>query len=336
MNQLPTLVTQFLEYCSVEKNRRAQTIRTYRYYLDRFIAWANTHDIHSPGQITAPIVHAYRVDLKQHRSRAGEELAINTLNYHMIALRAFLKYLAKLDITSLAAEKIELGKMTQHQVIVMEDDELDRLLEAPLQKNSPPPAGGVPHVAGKSKNRQHDELIRLRDKAILELLFSTGLRVAELSNLHIEHVNLKRDDFSIRGKGGKLRLVFLSNRAKRALKEYLDRRSDISPYLFIRHDPGAKKAEGKSDIEQPLTSRSVERIVSRYARIAGITKHITPHSLRHSFGTDLLRGGADIRAVQTLLGHSSITTTQIYTHVTDTHLKEVHRAFHGQRREREN
>lgn len=326
MTELSKLIQQFLEYLTVEKNRRQQTIRTYQYYLDRFMRWAAEHGVDTPKQITGPVVHNYRVWLKVHKSRIGEELSNNTLNYHMIALRAFLKYLSKLDIESLAAEKIELGKMTEHQVVVMEDDELERLLNAPMIKDQ----------TAKIKDQKHeqvDALIRLRDKAMLELFFSTGLRVAELSSLKIDQVNLKRDDFSIRGKGGKLRLVFLSDRAKRALKQYIGQRSDISPYLFVRHDLAGMSLAKEVD-EKPLTSRSIERMVSRYARIAGITKRVTPHSLRHSFGTDLLRGGADIRAVQTLLGHASITTTQIYTHVTDTHLKEVHKAFHGQRNKR--
>ncbi len=332
MTELSKLIQQFLEYLTVEKNRRQKTIQTYQYYLDRFIRWATEHGVDIPKQITGPVVHNYRVWLKAHKSRTGEELSGNTLNYHMIALRAFLKYLSKLDIDSLAAEKIELGKMTQHQVIVMEDDELERLLDAPMNNYQET-------TIKKQKNTQRDTLIRLRDKAILELLFSTGLRVAELSSLHIDQINLKRDDFSIRGKGGKLRLVFLSDRAKRALKEYLNHRSDVAPYVFVRHDPAdtlrdQNKKESNEGADQPLTPRSVERIVMRYARIAGITKRVTPHSLRHSFGTDLLRGGADIRAVQTLLGHASITTTQIYTHVTDTHLKEVHKAFHGQRQKK--
>ncbi len=329
MSSLAQLKQQFLEYLSVEKNRRQQTIRTYTYYLDRFTAWGLEHGINTPKQVTGPIVHNYRVWLKRRTSRSGEELSVNTLNYHMIALRAFLKYLSKLDIPSLPAEKIELGKMVEHQVIVMEDDELERLLNAPLQKNPK-------FEARNPKRRQHDELIQRRDKAMLELLFSTGLRVAELSSLQIDSINLKRDDFSIRGKGGKLRIVFLSDRAKSAIKQYLDLRADVSPYLFVRHDGAYANAPAgtlpRNDDEKPLTSRSIERMVSRYSRLAGITKHITPHSLRHSFGTDLLRGGADIRAVQTLLGHSSITTTQMYTHVTDTHLKEVYKAFHGQRR----
>ncbi|MBI5134997.1 tyrosine-type recombinase/integrase [Candidatus Uhrbacteria bacterium] len=330
MTTLENLVKRFLEYCSVEKNRRLQTIRTYEYYLHRFLLWAAKHNLQEPKQISAALVHEYRVWLKQLRNRFGEELKVNTLNYHMIALRAFLKYLAREDIKSLTPEKIELGKMEERHVSVLEDRELARLLAAPSNREDPKSEIRNP------KLRAHATLIRLRDKAMLETLFSTGLRVAELANLNRDQINLKRDEFSVRGKGGKIRVVFLSSSAKQALQCYLDTRTDPSPFVFVRHDPAAEQSQIsnlKSQIEQPLTPRSIERIVSRYARIAGITKRITPHTLRHSFGTDLLRGGADIRAVQTLLGHASITTTQIYTHVTDQHLKEVHQAFHGKRRE---
>ncbi len=321
MSTLSNLVERFIEYLQVEKNRKLQTIRTYEYYLHRFLLWAAKHNLQQPKQITAALVHEYRVWLKHLKNRFGEELKINTLNYHMIALRAFLKYLAREDIQSLTPEKIELGKMEERHVSVLEDDELERLLAAPQIRSQKP-------EVRSQKQRIHNELIRLRDKTMLETLFSTGLRVAELANLNRDQINLKRDEFSVRGKGGKIRVVFLSPSAKEALRNYFDARTDLSPFIFVRHDPAA----GKSETEKPLTPRSIERIVSRYARIAGITKRITPHTLRHSFGTDLLRGGADIRAVQTLLGHASITTTQIYTHVTDQHLKEVHRAFHGKRR----
>ena len=325
---MPTLakaVQTFLEHLQVEKNRSAQTIKTYNYYLHRFLLWAAEHHVQEPKHITIGLIHSYRLWLHQRKNRYGEQLNASTRNSHLIALRSLLKYLAKLDIATLASEKIELGKMPERQPQFLEDDELERLLEAPLQKKPP----GV-------KNDLATIRATLRDKAILELLFSTGLRVSELSKLFIENVNLKRDDFSVRGKGGKVRMVFLSDRAKRALKDYLEKRIDMSPYLFVRHDPAAGKSQitnYKSHIEMPLTPRSIERLVLHYAKVAGITKRITPHTLRHTFGTDLLRNGADLRAVQTLLGHSSITTTQIYTHVTDQHLREVHKAFHGKRRD---
>lgn len=332
METIAALVNNFLEHLHVEKNRSRLTIKTYEYYLHRFLLWAAQNNIQEPKHITLGIIHAYRLWLKQLKNQHGEELNVNTLNYHLIALRSLLKYLAKLDIATLSAEKIELGKMKERQVSFLEDEELERLLQAPVASKN---------LESRIKNQGASaSRLRtcLRDKAMLELLFSTGLRVSELSRLRIDNVNLKRDDFSVRGKGGKVRMVFLSDRAKRAVKDYLEKRNDISPYLFVRHDRASAMKQGsnrtmKSD-EQPLTPRSIERIVGQYARIAGITKKITPHTLRHTFGTDLLRGGADLRAVQALLGHSSITTTQIYTHVTDQHLRDVHKAFHGKRQKR--
>jgi site-specific recombinase XerD len=245
------------------------------------------------------------------QGRDGEQLKKSTQNYHLIALRSFLKFLARNDITSLAPEKIELAKQEQRQVEFMEADELNRLLEMPLK-------------AGEG-------LVALRDKAVLELLFSTGMRVSELSQLQIESINLKRDEFTVRGKGGKLRAVFLSSTAKDALKNYLEKRRDPSPYLFIGHD----RAKGGRTNDGGLTPRSIQRMVERYTKMAGITKHVTPHTLRHTFATDLLLGGADIRSVQSLLGHASITTTQIYTHITNKQMKEVHKKFHGKSREKD-
>ena len=214
--------------------------------------------------------------------------------------------MAKRDIKSIAAEKVELGKMPERQVAFLDGADLERLLVAPLTSPS------------------NDPLVGLRDRAILELLFSTGLRVSELCGLKREAVNLKRDEFTVRGKGSKLRVVFISEPAKVALAKYLEKRGDLSPYLLARHD----RAAGGS-VDEPLTPRSVQRLVSHYARAAGITVAVTPHTLRHSYATDLLRGGADIRSVQSMLGHSSITTTQIYTHITNQHLREIHKQFHG-------
>ena len=222
----------------------------------------------------------------------------------MTALRSFLKYLVKRDIKSLAPDKIELAKADSRQVSFLDRDDLKRLFEAPWKQNIP-------------------DLVRLRDTAILHLLFSTGLRVAEAAALERDNVNLKRDEFTVRGKGDKLRVVFLSEEARSALHTYLEHRGDASSYLFIRHDRGAAMTD------MPLSPRSIQRIVDGHARAAGITKRVTPHMLRHSFATDLLQNGADIRSVQSLLGHSSITTTQIYTHVTNKGLHDVHKKFHG-------
>ena len=212
---------------------------------------------------------------------------------------------------TLSAEKIELAKIPERQVSFLEGEDLERFLESPMKTKENP-------------------LIQSRDKAILEMLFSTGLRVSELVSLQRDSVNLKKDEFTVRGKGGKLRVVFLSNQSKYWIKQYLDGRNDVTKYLFVRHD----RAAGNDDVK-PLSARSVQRLVERYAKIAGITKRVTPHTLRHSYATDLLINGADIRSVQSMLGHASITTTQIYTHITNQQLRDVYKAFHGRRRRKE-
>ncbi|NQV89008.1 MAG: tyrosine-type recombinase/integrase [Parcubacteria group bacterium] len=304
VKQIDRLVTAFLEYLEVERGRSPKTIRNYDFYLRRFTKWAKAPE---PSVITMDMIHKYRLWLNRKvAGRDGKTLKKTTQNYHLIALRSFLKYLARQDIPSLSPEKIELAKQEQREVAFLEVEELDRLLAAPK---------GV-------------DLVTLRDRAILEMLFSTGLRVSEISNLKIEQVNLKRDEFTVRGKGGKLRAVYISSTAKEALKAYLAKRRDTSPYLFICHDQ-AKSGREKTG---GLTPRSIQRLVERYAKSAGITKHITPHTLRHTFATDLLMGGADIRSVQSLLGHASITTTQVYTHITNKKMKAVHQKYHDRAR----
>lgn len=307
---LDKLITEFLEYLEIERNRSPQTVKNYSFYLHRF---AEMSGATKPIDITADNVRQYRLQLNRRTNEhTGESLKKKTQNYHMIALRAFLKYLAKRDIKTMAPEKIELAKQEDRIVEFLDGNELEQLLEAP--------------VAQEAKS-QHAKRIQHRDKAILELLFSTGLRVSELANLKKDSINLKRDEFSVRGKGGKVRVVFLSEQAKYWLKKYLELRNDMSPYMFIAHDR-AQKSRDENDEERPLSPRSIERLVAKYARNAGIMKKITPHTLRHSYATDLLRNGADIRSVQGMLGHSSITTTQIYTHVTDQRLKEVYKKYH--------
>lgn len=296
---LENLIKEFLEYLEIEKGRSKNTVKNYYFYLTRF---AEFSEYPHPGEITLDSVREYRLFLNREATQEGLEKS--TQNYHLISLRSFLKYLSKRDIPSLAPEKIELAKIPERQVNFLESNDIERLLEAPLQT-------------------EEKEVIQLRDKAILELLFSTGLRVSELSSLTREQINLKKDEFTIRGKGLKLRLAFLSNQAKFWIKKYLEKRNDLSPALFVRHD----KAKGAKDPEN-LTPRSIQRIVQRYSKMAGITKNVTPHTLRHSFATDLLANGADIRSVQAMLGHSSITTTQIYTHVTNKHLKEIYNTYH--------
>jgi site-specific recombinase XerD len=312
MSTLDKLIQEFLEYLEIEKNRSRKTADNYKFYLKRFTDWAK---VTSPDKINQDLVRRYRLWLNRLANERNELLNKSTQNYHLIALRSFLKYLAKRDIKTLAPEKIELAKMPERQVDFLEGSDLERLLEAPL--------GGQSEAAN---------IVCLRDKAILELLFSTGLRVSELSSLKKDNVNLKKDEFTIRGKGSKLRVVFLSNQSKFWVKKYLDARNDLSPFLFISHDRAASGRGKKIKEDKGITPRSIQRIVDKYSKIAGITKDVTPHTIRHSFATDLLQGGADIRSVQAMLGHSSITTTQIYTHVTDERLKEVHRAFHDRKR----
>lgn len=308
-SNLNQLVREFLEHLEIEKGRSLLTIRNYGFYLNHFLTWTQ---IDKPAQLNIELIRKYRLALARQTDKRGKELSTSTQNYYLIALRTFLKYLAKRDIKALAAEKIELAKMPDRQISFVEGDDLERLLQAPLKM-------------------EQEQIIQLRDRAIIELLFSTGLRVSELTNLKKEDINLDKEEFSVKGKGGKWRIVFLSNQAKYWLKKYLSLRTDVDQALFVRHDRGQKAAE-KNKSENKLTPRSIQRLIKKYAKIAGITKKITTHSLRHSFATDLLSGGADIRAVQELLGHKNITTTQVYTHVTDQHLKDVYKAFHDRKR----
>lgn len=292
-------ISDFLEYLEIEKNRSAKTLENYRRYLLSFLDFSKIKD---SSEITAELVRRYRVHLNRAKDHSGNTLKKNTQGYYLIALRSFLKYLAKQNISSLAAEKVELGKIPERKLEFLDADELARLLAAP----------------------KGNGIAALRDRAILETLFSTGLRVSELCSLNCDNINLDKGEFAVRGKGGKLRVVFLSDSAKMALKNYLAGRDDIHEALFIAHrGPSNKKEEAR------LTPRSVQRIIKKYAIAAGVIKKVSPHQLRHSFATDLLQNGADIRSVQAMLGHSSITTTQIYTHYTDKHLKEIHQKYHS-------
>jgi site-specific recombinase XerD len=315
-SRIEQLLNDFLNYIEIEKGRAKSTRRNYEFYIRRFLEWSK---IQTPREITLDKIRNFRLYLNRLPSRNSSadlvnknqsEIKKSTQNYHLIALRSFLKYLAKQDIETLPAEKIELAKVGERQITFLEPDELSELLDSPF----------------KYKKNSESDIVTLRDKAILELLFSTGLRVSELANLKRDDINLKSDQFSVRGKGGKIRVVFLSNQARYWLKKYLDARNDISPTLFVRHDRAGKEKE------TALTPRSIERLVVKYAKIAGITKRVTPHTLRHVFATDLLYNGADLRSVQELLGHASINTTQIYTHITNKQLREVYQAFHGRRR----
>jgi len=302
--ELQRLKTEFLEYLEIEKGRSIKTVENYDRYLSRFLAHTK---VASPSKLDERMVREFRLYLNRQPGTTGT-MKHKTQNYYMISLRAFLKFLRKRSIESLNPERIELAKVGARDLDLMSSDELERLMKSP----------------------KDNSLQSLRDRAMLELLFSTGLRVSELCSLNRD-LDLTRDQFSIRGKGEKVRVVFLSSEAKACIKAYLDKRGDVDDALFIQYGRASAKADaGKQSLR--LTPRSVERLVKRYATKAGITRKVTPHIIRHSFATDLLENGADLRSVQALLGHSNIATTQVYTHVTDKHLLEVHKAFHGKRR----
>ncbi len=308
MPKLSHYLRPFLEYLEVEKGRSALTIRNYGFYLQRFLDWAKDPE---PDAIDLELIHNYRLYLNRLESRDQQgTLKKSTQNYHLIALRSWLKFLLRRDVKTLSPDRIELANQGSREVDVLEVGDLERLLNAPSLTDAP-------------------EIIKQRDHAILELFFSTGLRVSELASLKIDQLNLERDEFSVRGKGQKIRVVFLSHQARAALKQYLSLRHDAVPFLFVRHD----RAKSGADDVGALTPRSIQRLVHRYAMESGIPKQVSPHTLRHSFATDLLINGADIRSVQSMLGHASIITTQIYTHVTNRQLQDVHRAFHGTRRD---
>ena len=299
---LSALITDFLEYLELERNSSQLTIRNYDHYLKRFLAFAG--DI-TPEKIDLSLVRKYRLHLSRYSDPNGKPLKRVTQNYFMIALRAFLRYLARQDIESLSPEKVELGEVEASPLKVLSDTQLQQILDAP-------------------ETQKKDGL---RDRAILETLFSTGLRVSELASLNCDTINLDRREFSIVGKGGKERIVFLSDSASAWLQRYLDLRKDDFKPLFIRFQGSVDPAEFGASMR--LTPRSIERVVEKYVKKVGLPVKATPHTLRHSFATDLLMNGADIRSVQEMLGHSSIQTTQIYTHVTNKHLKDVHKAFHS-------
>jgi site-specific recombinase XerD len=294
--------TDFLEYLEIEQGRSQKTIQNYDHYLIRLIDFAG--DI-SVADIDPELIRKWRLWLNRLGTNTSDELQKNTQNYHLIALRSFLKFCAKRDIPAMPADKIELAKSVRKQVTFLNPEELERLFNAP----------------------KLDTINGLRDRAILELLFSSGLRVSELVNLNREDINLKRKEFMVRGKGQKDRPIFISDASAWWINAYLEKRQDNSIPLFIRYS-GSKKSTVSGNYYR-LTARSVQRLVARYAILAGITKHVSPHTLRHSFATDLLMNGADLRSVQAMLGHSNISTTQIYTHVTDPHLKAIHQKFHS-------
>lgn len=303
MQDIKKLKRQFLEYLEIERGRSVKTIENYDRYLERFFGFAK---VRKPADITEEQIREFRLYLnRQPGTKTGgriEPMKRRTQNYYLIALRAFLKFLRKREIEAISPERIELAKIPERSLDLISPTELKRLMSAPDKKT----------LEGK------------RDKAILELLFSTGLRISELCGLSIDDVDLTRDEFSVRGKGDKVRVVFVSDGARITLKNYLKHRKDLDGAMFVRY--GRKANDGK---DLRLSPRAVQRLIKKYAVEAGITRKVTPHVIRHSFATDLLSNGADLRSVQALLGHANIATTQVYTHVTDKHLREVHKKFHG-------
>ncbi len=306
---LDLLITEFLEYLEIEKGCSFLTIRVYRHYLDRFHNWLSENSpTTKPQDIDLELIRRYRLYLAHLRTRNGLLLKRISQSYHIVALRAFLRYLlVKRDIPTLSPDKIELPKQSSRSVSFLDPEQIQRLLSSPQISNE----------------------IGLRDKAILEALFSTGLRVSELVRLNRDQIDLKRQEFGVKGKGNKLRVVFLSDTASQWIERYLQLRQDHFKPLFIRYSGSVDTR--KNGEKMRLTARSIENIVAKYARRCGLPIKVSPHTLRHSFATDLLIGGADLRSVQEMLGHESIRTTQVYTHVTNRHLKEVHKAFHGRK-----
>jgi len=308
---LDLLIAEFLEYLEIQKGCSPLTIREYRHYLKRFHNWLTENSSATkPEDINLDLVRRYRLYLAHLRARDGVPLERVTQSYHIVALRAFLRYLlVQRDIPTLSPDKVELPKQGSRSVSFLNPGQMERLLNSPKISNN----------SG------------LRDRTILETLFSTGLRVSELVSLSRDQVDLERKEFGVKGKGNKLRVVFLSDTAAHWIERYLRSRQDHFKPLFIRYS-------GKVDVRNSgekmrLTARSIQNIVSKYAKRAGLPIEATPHTLRHSFATDLLISGADIRSVQEMLGHESIRTTQVYTHVTNRHLKEIHKAFHSRDRQ---
>lgn len=315
---LDQALRRFLEFMEIEQGRSRLTLRNYEHYLTIFLQFCEQEKIKDPSQITQEVVRLYRLWLNRPQKHPLKpeylERSKKTQNYYLIALRAFLKFLSDKEIASLSPEKINLAKAEDKQITFLTPEEIDRLLEQPDPLT----------LAGQ------------RDRAALEMLFSTGLRISELTNLNRDDVHFDTGEMSVQGKRGKIRVVFISDEAKKYLKSYLNKRHDDDKALFIRTHSNQEDVRAKEeDLGLRLSPRSVQRMVQKYAKEAGIAKQVTPHVFRHTFATDLLQNGADLRSVQELLGHSSVTTTQVYTHVTNPQLREVHQAFHARRRQSE-
>jgi site-specific recombinase XerD len=333
-HNIDQLKRQFLEHVEIEKGNSLKTVVNYDRYLTRFFDFAKIKDV---KDISDDLIREFRLYLNRQsgikvKGQSAGMMKKNTQNYHLIALRAFLKYLMKRDIKALSAERIELAKTKERSLDLISSEELTRLLNAPK-------------LAGENKKSltEAQQLAILRDVAIMELFFSTGLRLSELCSLNRD-LDLSKDEFSIRGKGEKVRVVFLSDDAKTAIRTYLAKRKDMDEPMFVqssankskkKHPSGASARspwQGSKTTDSRLTPRSIERMVKSYAIKAGISKKVTPHIIRHTFATDLLSNGADIRSVQVMLGHANIATTQIYTHVTDSQLRDVHKKFHSKKK----
>ena len=308
---LGALIAEFLEYLEIQKGCSPLSIQRYQHYLKRFHNWLTGNSpATKPEEINLELIRRYRLYLAHLLAHDGLPLQRVTQSYHIVALRAFLRYLVvQRDIHTLSPDKVELPKQSSRSIAFLNPGQVDRLLSSPQISN----------------------IIGLRDRAILETLYSTGLRVSELVNLNRDQVDLERKEFGVKGKGNKIRVVFLSDTAAQWIERYLKSRQDHFKPLFIRHS--GKVDAQKSGEKMRLTVRSIQNIVAKYAKRSGLPIEATPHTLRHSFATDLLISGADIRSVQEMLGHESIRTTQVYTHVTNRHLKEVHKTFHSRNRQ---
>lgn len=303
---LPQQIDQFLEYLEIEKNCSKLTIRDYKHYLRTFVEWfTSEYPSKTIADLDLGTVRKFRVHLSQRTNDKGVGLKKVTQNYYVIALRSFLRFLIKNDVPTLEPSKIDLPKTESRSLKFLERDQVDRLVTMP--------------------DTSTEE--GLRDRAILEVLFSTGLRVSELVKLNHPEINLERREFGVIGKGGRARIVFISERATEWIVRYLEKRKDTFKPLFIRYS--GKVIDDDHGEKMRLTTRSIERIVKKYVKQARLPVDATVHTLRHSFATDLLTNGADLRSVQEMLGHKNIATTQIYTHITNKQLRDVHKSFHS-------
>lgn len=306
---LQDTIEEYLEYLSVERQVSPYTVRNYKLYLSRFASWlAKFYPNTSVQELSPKMLKTYRTHLSRVKNEKGEYLSSTTQGYYVIAIRSFLRYLLRNDYEVIPPDRLELPKGKEHSIKFLD----------------------YPHIESMMNKTNVETIQGLRDRAIMETLFSTGLRVSELTSLNKSTVNLDKKEFGVMGKGRKVRVVFLSPRTAIWIEKYLRARDDHFEPLFIRH--GGKKVE----IDEPkngerlrLTTRSVQRIISKYGKLAHLPFEMTPHVMRHSFATDLLSHGAGLREVQEMLGHKNIATTQIYTHVTNPQLKNVHKKYHS-------